>query len=826
MKLFIITVYFFAMFLSFVVQAAVTSTTIKKVSQPDYWQQVFLKPSTFSTTNINTSINNNYRIKAANKLTADMTVLTDLLLNTSSLINGGTATVILPLPNGEFAEFLLSYSTIIAPALADKYPEIKTFSGYQIGHPENSGRFDITPQGFHGMFRFNQETVFIEPEAIFDPENQSVTSLYLSYYRKNTQQPADTVNRFVQQSPKIISPNQSVTFEQSLKQLSSLNINSLNLSAAKQAKPTQSSLTTYRLAISATGEYSQYHGGTKSSVLAALITLVNRLNEVYQRDLSVKLELVADNDELIFLNSSTDPFSNDDQDGDINTTVINNIIGSQAYDIGHVLNTQGGGLAVLSSVCHNIYKGDGVTGNFPPINDAFYIDYVAHEIGHQFGAGHTFNGTEGACEGNRHSDSAYEPGSASTIMSYASPGLCGSQSLQNQSDPYFHAKSIEQIETNIQQGVIGSSCGSSSGAIVNNIPEVSAGNNYTIPAHTPFILMGSASDDDIADTLSYSWQQIDLGAASQSVTEQVDNGNRPLFRVFNPTETPTRTFPQLSDVLTNTVTIGEVYAMTDRALNFRLLVRDNQGGVGFDDNQITVVNTLEAFTVTLPDSGTNWTTIEQVITWNTADTEIAPISCQFVDILLSTDSGQSFPVSLAERVSNNGRYDAELPTTHSSQSRIKISCSDNIFFAINGGDFTINVDNFLTPIITGQQNLSIQEGESISLTVDLFNYDQINAESLIILVNDHYTVENNEVIPEQGFTGELSVRVIAVANGIESDEFLASVSVVEQTVTPNANTSATDQSSSGGSVVWLTFYLFIFIYLKSQNKLLLIRKRG
>ena len=376
-------------------------------------------------------------------LSANISELRTMLLGEQQSI-----IVALPLPNGGLVNFSLMPESIMADELAKKYPNIKTFTGVSLDNPMNTGRFDITPNGFHGMFYFNGERVFVEPEDVYVQAQvqvkqqkaqrvfDGINNEYRSYFGQDS--------RLIDKLPIGLSNKKIFKFHQPKKIVQPLStlIKSQAKSAKKSAKtsPIESSITTYRIAISAAAEYTAFNGGTVDSAMAEIITLVNRLNQVFQHDLAIKLELVGNNDLLVFTDVNSDPFNNDDSDGDINTGIINDIIGSENYDIGHVVNTDGGGLAVLGAVCDPSYKADGMTGDSNPSNDAFYIDYVAHEVGHQFGANHSFNGTAGACSGNRTSSSAYEVGSGSTIMSYA--GICGSQNLQSHSDAFFHARSI------------------------------------------------------------------------------------------------------------------------------------------------------------------------------------------------------------------------------------------------------------------------------------------------------------------------------------------------------------------------------------------------
>lgn len=812
---------------SFAIQPVKATVVTSSLSQSEFTQwQVIAEKSKTKPLN---------RVSLATTFTTDIEQLRTLLLWQSE-----SYVISLPLPDGTLVDFELTPSRVVATELAEKYPQIKTFSGHQVNNEHNYGRFDITPNGFHGMFVFDGETLFIEPKRIAvshsltasptTPLNLGNTNKnanansnltanisnsttnsserYISYYQKDVKH-FDNSIQLKRYTPKILA-------DSILLADSSANVKKPSDKQAKSVAQT-SAVRTYRLAVSAAGEYTAYHGGSVEQTLAAIVTMVNRLNEVYQRDLSIRLELVANNDQLIFTDKTTDPFDNTSDDGGINTGVIDGIIGSENYDIGHVVSTGGGGLAVLGAACRVQYKGDGVTGDSNPINDSFYIDYVAHEIGHQFGANHTFNGTESACSGNRISSAAYEPGSASTIMSYAN--LCGSQNLQSHSSPYFHAKSIEQIRTYVT-GANGGSCGTDSTA-TNNLPIVDAGVGYTIPARTPFTLTGNATDTE-NDTLSYSWEQFDLGAASASVNEQIDDGSRPLFRVWDPITEPVRTFPRLQDILANTTVVGETYPTTTRALNFRLMVRDgngtnSNGGVSFDAVRIDVVDTASAFAVTSPSKADLWTLNNQTILWDVAQTTEAPIACDSVDISLSINGGQSF-TELTNNEVNDGSAIIALGTVNTQTARIKIACANNIFFAINQGDFSIATT---TPIVfTGQQTISVEQDNTILLTPDMFIYQSDVATSLVSESGSHYTVSENRITPEKGFNGTLTVNIVGYINNVSSDVYAATITVTPPPIVLNITGQRTLSVNQGES---LTLSPDMFNYEKDTATSLIIQ---
>ena len=574
------------------------------------------------------------------------------------LLNADSMDVELPLPNGDTVIYHFEHSPIAAQGLQDEFPEIKTFRGTDINHSGNTGRFDISPLGFRGMFRHNGETIYIDPQYV------GRTDHYISYSAS-------------QAEPLTPRPGEELSI---LPSATDFMASEAYKTLAKGSSDGNNR--TYRIAIAATGEYTAFFGGTVLNGMSAIITAINRINQVFQNDLGITLELVANNSAIVYTNALTDPYTNiGSSDIGINDSNLDMVIGDNNYDIGHLFSTSSGGLATLNSVCTS-FKGRGVTGNFIPTGDAFYIDFVAHELGHQFGANHTFNGTTASCVGsNRNPSTAYEPGSGSTIMAYA--GICGDENLQSNSDPYFHAGSIAEITAFVQSGS-GASCGTTS-VQANSVPDVDAGSDFTIPAATAFILSGSASDDD-DDDLTYTWEQMDAGEETDIDTLQIDNGDRAIYRSFSPSLSPVRYLPQISDIVDgDTIAIGETYPTTNRNLNFRLTARDNNNATAFDDMVVTVVNSAGPFVVTAPELNANWTSGQtQTVAWDVANTDAAPVSCSQVDIALSTNNGASFPTVLMVATSNDGSEDVLVPAGVSGAVRIMVSCSDQRFFAISG----------------------------------------------------------------------------------------------------------------------------------------------
>ena len=563
---------------------------------------------------------------------------------------GGEHRLTLPLPDGKEVTFSLQPYDLLPADLAAKYPGIRTFKGHDEANPVETGRVDLGPQGFHAMFSHQGRMVFVDP--LRNGEGYAV------YYQQ------DAHSRLEEEADRVIGSKAG--------------------KLARQVLVDGNERKRYVIAISAAGEYTQYHGGTVEAGLGAITTLLNRVNEVYQHDVAAEFQLASGNDTIIFTDAATDPFFNGDDpsgsglsDVDVNMQVqaVAQTQGLGAFDIGHVVNTGGGGLAGLGVLC-TADKSAGMTGSSNPVGDAFFIDYVAHEIGHQFGADHTFNGTTGSCGGgNREASQAWEPGSGSSIMAYA--GICGEEDLQANSLPYFHSKSIEQMRAHMATV---SSCGTTQ-SLTNNAPQVAAGNDHVIPANTPFVLKGAGTDLD-NDALSYTWEQIDLGTESFSVASMVDDGSRPLFRFVAPTSVPERTLPSLPSLLTNTLAKGEAWPATNRELNFRLTARDGKGGVSSDDMKIQVVNTGKAFALTSPLVTPLAAGQTQTIDWDVAGTNAAPINCSKVDLYMTRDEGVNWTL-LAGGQPNSGSASVAIPAGSDGTARLKVACSDNLFFAIS-----------------------------------------------------------------------------------------------------------------------------------------------
>ncbi|MFO1417962.1 MAG: zinc-dependent metalloprotease family protein [Methylotetracoccus sp.] len=581
-------------------------------------------------------------------------------------------TIALPLPDGGYKTFRIEPSDVMPESLAERYPEIRSYAGVAIDDKTVRVRLDWSPSGLHAMIIGPRDVVFVEP---LGPQQEG---LYRSFFKRDARRlpwrelppPIDRGDSgFPQRAPG-------------------------DADASVNGSATGAQRRVYRLAVAANYRYSDYFGGSIPKVLASIVQAVNRIDGIYEAELSIKFRLVPQNDKIIFTDLNTDPFFNVDEE-DLptkNQHVLDRIIGSDGYDIGHVFVRSSGGLAELSSVCVAGHKAQGMTGSEVPEGDAFWVDYVAHEIGHQLGGNHTFNSPLGSCgDGNREPNSAYEIGSGITIMGYAS--LCGSDNVAKHSIPYFHVHSLDEISSNVWSGP-GSACGVIQ-ATGNTPPRVNANvaAGYYIPRQTPFFLEGTGKDPD-GDTLTFSWEQHDLGSRPatvlQTLAQTPRSGLQPLFRSFPPTlEGRTRTLPRLAAALRNLPWGAkfEVLPNYGRTMAFRLTARDGRGGVASSAvRTVNVVNNAGPFAVTDPLEGNDWkANHDEIVRWAVAGTRASPIACENVDIDLSMDDGQQFRYPLARKVANTGRSTVHVPAglKSSGDARIRIRCADNIFGAFS-----------------------------------------------------------------------------------------------------------------------------------------------
>ncbi|MFO0830577.1 MAG: M12 family metallo-peptidase [Phycisphaerales bacterium] len=576
------------------------------------------------------------------------------------------AVIALPNPRGEFSYFEIAESPVMHAELAEWIlthgAETRTFVGQGLDDPTSTVRLDFAPTGFHA------QVLGASGDWAIDPYSFQDSAHYTSYAYKGLEQTEPWVCH-----------------------------NGPDNSPAEPENPfadraTGTTLRAYDMAVAATASYTTFHGGTVAGGQAAIVTTVNRVNQIYERDFCVRFILVANNQNLIYTNANPGPYT----DGNLSTmlgenqTNINSVIGSANYDIGHVVSGMNtGGLAFRPAICSASNKARGGTGLGSPTGDYFSVKYFGHEVGHQCNANHSFNADDSAgsnvCLPNRASSAAYEPGSGSTIMSYQ--GLCGSANNLTNWDTMFNQGAYANVDSYINGT---GNCGTNT-ATGNNLPSISPLTAFSIPVGTAFTATATASDPN-GDALTFSWEQRNLGAAQpETGTGSEDNGASPLFRVFSPTADPSRTFPRTEDVLDGVLQIGEQYPAVSRTLTLRVLARDNRAGggaVATADVNYTVVGTAGPFRIsTLNTAGSVVNPGALTLTWDVANTNAAPINAANIRILFSTDGGLTWPTVLAASTPNDGSETITLPAVATSSGRIRIEPTNNVFFDVNDANF-------------------------------------------------------------------------------------------------------------------------------------------
>ncbi len=625
----------------------------------------------------------------------------------------------IPDTKGGMAIFEVYENEVMDAVLREKFPENKSYEGYLVSNPKTKIRLTINDLGLHAMVVSEEREIqYIDPFA-------TDRNKYLSYKRKDMETEGSGFS--------------CLTEDLELQNKESFLSKTVN----------DKRLRTFRLALACTGEYAKYHidraglqNGTdlqkKTLVLSEMVVAINRINEVYENDLAISFQIIGNNDKIIYLDGATDPYSNNDGSALINEnqTNIDNVIGTANYDIGHVFSTGGGGLAALGSTC-STSKAKGVTGTSNPVGDFYYFDFVAHELGHQLGANHSFNGDAGGCGGNRNGATAVEPGSGSTIMAYA--GLCAPQNVQGATDLYFHIISINEIWNFLQTGA-GSTCGNKIALTRNlNVPSANAGVDYTIPKSTAYVLKGTGSDAD-NDPITFTWEQMD-NQVPVTVPPSDKSTTGAVYRSVKPTSTPKRFMPMLETVVGGTVSsTWEVTPSVGRNINFLMTVRDNNaeaGQLATDNVIVTVTDLAGPFRVTSQNlANTVWEkNSTQTVTWDVAGTNANGINTTAVNILLSTDGGKNFNTVLKSNIPNDGSETIVAPQTGAVKCFVMVEAVNSIYYAVNTKSFSIgSFVETCTDYASADIPKNIPDNNLSGVTSGLTISDNINIESVGVSV--------------------------------------------------------------------------------------------
>lgn len=595
------------------------------------------------------------------------------------------AVVDLPLPDGRTVSFQLQSSEVVPDSWRELFPGLMAWVGYS---PTNPGLELRITRGAKG-WQF----------TLYEPAQRYHLSLDSSSLRGRWQSATGVTSAFA-----CLVPEQRLT--------------GVSLRAGATSGMFGDTLRTYRLALAATGEYTIFQGGTIEKTLAAMVDVVNQVNAVYERDLAIRFTLVEATPQLIFLDPATDPYTRGNETQE-NQRLLDETLGNTAYDLGHVFGAAGASFAVIGVACQEGQKAKGVTALPNPSGDVFAIDFVAHELAHQLGGQHTFNGVSRACSTQRYAPTAYEPGSGTTIMGYA--GLCGTDDVAPRSSPYFHLASIAQINQFVTTGP-GKTCPVKT-PINQAVPEILLpADQWIIPQGTPFSLRGEAIDLE-GNPLSYTWEQFDLGPATALGEPNVTG---PAFRSVMPAVSPERIFPNLPALVAGQATPAEQLPTQDRTMHFRLSVRDGEA-VAWQEVRVAVADYAGPFRVLTPDGSEHWragTAAE--VRWDPAMTQAPPVACREVGIWLSTDGGATFSLPLARNVPNLGLARVWVPDTLSgNQFRLMIRAEDNIFLAVNDAPFTIDpvtgatfvalADPVRTETCTGEVYFTLRSAGSLAI---------------------------------------------------------------------------------------------------------------
>jgi hypothetical protein len=623
----------------------------------------------------------------------------------------------LPLPEGGYGRFRIVEAPILSDESAAQFPDFRSYLGQGIDDPTATLRFSVTPRGFHAQVLAADRSFNIERVA---PELGG--DLYINYdLSKQTHGDAEPFACEVVNDSKKKTPFDEFVVDR------------------KFDEPGRSGGAirySFRFAVAATGEYTAFYRQTgdtdaqaQQRAFQVIFNTVGRINGLLERELSVRLVLVT-NTNVIYTDGTTDPYTDSNTNAMLaeNQTNLDSVIGNNAYDLGHVFAFGGGGVAQFNAPCNSATKGQGVSGraflnNTDPFRDTLY----AHEIGHQFGANHTFNAATGACgnAGQRTAATAFEVGSGSTIMGY--PGTCSPSNLQGDRDSYYHVASLNQMDAFIKASSGGSSCAAQTN-IGNSIPVVNAGSDFQIPRNTPFTLTGAATDAD-NDALTYIWEQYDNGTTQATM---------PLFRSRLPSTNLSRSFPDTQYTLSggnippatiacanlpvgsppqNNCIAGETLPTVDRTMKFRFTARDNRAAGGAsDDDEIQITVSGAPFSVTSPNtSSVSWNEgSQQTVTWDVGGGSVAAD----VKISLSTDGGQTFPFVLLNSTTNDGAAQIIVPdvgASGSTQARIKVEAVGNVFFDVSDQNFTI----VESPVYTVSGRITMPGGGLENITVQL-----------------------------------------------------------------------------------------------------------
>ena len=576
----------------------------------------------------------------------------------------------LPTADGKMEQFAVYSFPVVDKALAEKY-QLGSFAGVSTSDPTKYLRFSLAPNDFQSMIIQAGEYEFIEPVGA----SKAVYGIYNKTKKTGS-------------NPFVCSTEESLAEKKEVERLYN-SVNSFAHNPADFSRSSDKKYRTLRLAVSVTGEYTQFHGGTVAGALTAINATLTRCNGVFEKDFALHLNL-QNFPNVIYTDPNTDPYSPAAQMNNWNSQLQQTLtanVGEANYDIGHLFGASGGGgnAGCIGCICVNGSKGSGYTSpaNGIPMGDTFDIDYVAHELGHQLGANHTFShGLEGTGVNQ-------EPGSGSTIMGYA--GITGANTdVQMNSDAYFHIASIKQVQTNLNNKTCDVEVN-----VTNNPPTIAPLPTYNIPKGTAFVLTGVATDPE-NDPMTYNWEEVDNASVTINRNNLGSTTTGASFRSVKPSTDPVRYFPKFSSVmagvLDNANLQWESVSKVARNSKFAFVVRDNnpvatQQQTQFAEQTIIVGND-GPFKVTSTQVFNNVAT--SPITWDVVNTNNAPYNVSEVKIDYTLDNGVTW-TTLAANTPNDGSEDFDFSAfPGNTNMKVRVSAIGNVFYAV--GPVTVKGD--------------------------------------------------------------------------------------------------------------------------------------